>query len=107
MNALAFYIWSWLIGFIICLWWLKCNDDWVNDYYAKGFSEFTFDFYQKLLYLVVFIIAPVLAIVIVFSTLKGWIFIGAYKMYLRIILMRLKDKDVKKDFRKLIKEVKL
>jgi hypothetical protein len=100
-------IWIWAISFLFMFVWLKMNKKWVNDFYNEKYTEFTFEFYELLLYLVSFIIAPLLAPITMFTEIIGWVYIKWKKVVLLIKISKLKDNEAKKELRTLIKNVKL
>ena len=100
-------IWIWAISFLFMFIWLKMNKKWVNDFYNEKYTEFTFEFFEILLYLVSFVIAPILAATTLITEIVGWFYIKYQKIRLLIILSKLKDNEAKKELRTLIKNVKL
>lgn len=100
-------LWIWTLSFLFMFVWIRLNKTWVNDFYNKKYTEFTFEFFELLLYLVSFIIAPLLAPVTLITEIWGRVYIKWYKWRLLYRISKLKNSEAKQILRRDIKNVKL
>lgn len=109
MSLLSQFIWIWTISFIICLYWFIQGEGkkLIKTQHDEKYFYFDFEFYKIIVYSAIFIMSPFAAFAVITTYIRGWTIIGYKKILLRIMISKLENKEVKKELRKKIKEVKL
>lgn len=104
LNFFQIIMWVWLISFGLALLWYKYNPNFLKNFY-RNYDLFEYSFYLNLIYLLTFLIAPFLFIVILYGEISSYIFILLFKLKLRIKIMKIKNPEIRKILFKELKKI--
>jgi hypothetical protein len=103
MHPLLIIIWIWVICFLINLWWLKINPEFVDEFYMD-FEIFTFEVYKIILYFAVFVGAPMISTIIIWGEVKTFFILLPRRVKLFFKAIKIKDRELRWDYIKRVFE---
>lgn len=94
MSIILIIIWIWVICYLINLWWLKINPEFIDEFY-EDFEMFTFEVYKMILYFAVFVGAPMISMIIISGEVKTFFVLLPKRVKLFFKALKIKDRELR------------
>ena len=105
MIALRNLFWIWTISYLIVLWWLKRNPKVIKDFYVGYCSYLDYDFFTIFYMIVTFIIAPLVAFILVLAEIYIFLYFLPRKIIIWFKIWGVDDKELRKELRKKLRNL--
>jgi hypothetical protein len=104
MSILQILIWAWVLMYIFVVLWYKKNPDFIDGYHGE-FDFFDYNFFKSAVYIFSLITAPAIFSVLLVLGIKEFILIDLRKIKWFIKIMKIKDRDRRKELWKELKDI--